>query len=146
MAALCSDLLKKPLDDTEIAKKVIANGGYDMHEVSVQDVIGFLNGDFSHCDREVCLWAFAETMYMYKYTDSAEELCCGIFTLIVLCILSRQNKDDFFNNFGKMIEMYNFFREKLEDISDLSIVLFYLCFSEQPQYPEMVFCHFGKLK
>jgi len=109
MECVSLSLTDKPLDFYAFSRRVIFNGGYDMHEISVEDIVHLYNEEFSECDRDEVLWAFAETIDIYKFApETPEDLCCGIFTLIILCRISAQDKDDYLNNYDKIIEMFYF--------------------------------------
>ena len=127
---------KKELDYKKFAEHIISYGGIEMENVSPIDIFNLFEENFSN-NREELLYAFSEVMYSYKFADSADELCYGIFSLIVLCRLSSKNKDDFYTDFDKMIEMYYFFHTKIDD--ELSIALFHLCFVETPRYDEIIY-------
>ena len=136
MECVSLSLTGKPLDLPAFSRRVLDNGGYDMHEISVEDIVHLYNEEFSNCDRDEVLWAFAETIDRYKFApETPEDICCGIFTLIVLSRVSAQNKDDYLNNYDKIIEMFYFFHQRIE--SGISMLLFSMCFPDPPEYPEI---------
>ena len=126
---------KGEFDCNHLANRIIHNGGIDMEPFSPSVILDLFEEKFPK-HKDDLLWSFSETIDMYKYSESADDLCCGIFSLIVLCKLCSQDKDEYYNHFEKMIEMYYFFYSKIN--SSLSVVLFNLCFSEQPQFPEIL--------
>ena len=137
MECVSLSLTGKPLDFCAFSRRVLDNGGYDMHEISVGDIANLYNEEFSNCNRDEVLWAFAETIDIYKFApETPEDLCCGIFTLIVLSRISAQDKGDYLNNYDKIIEMFCFFHARIE--SDISMLLFSMCFQDPPEYPEFV--------
>ena len=145
MECVSLSLTDKPLDFDSFAERVLFNGGYDMHEISAEDIANLYNEEFSRCNRDEVLWAFAETIGIYKFApETPEDLCCGIFTLIVLCRISVQDKDDYLNNYDKIIEMFYFFHTKIE--SGISMLLFSMCFPNPPDYPEFAACWLNKSK
>ena len=66
MECVSLSLTGKPLDFCAFSRRVLDNGGYDMHEISVGDIANLYNEEFSNCNRDEVLWAFAETINMYK--------------------------------------------------------------------------------
>ena len=143
MDCISQAITGKPLDAEPFARQVLCNGGYDMHEISVADVKNLLDGKFDLCDREKVLWAFNETVNFYQYAaDTPEDLCSGIFTLIVLCRVAAQDKEDFSDHFNKIIEMYYFFHQRIDE--SLAILLFSICFANLPEYPEIVAHYLGR--
>ena len=145
MECVSLSLTGKPLDLPTFFRRVLDNGGYDMHEISVEDIVHLYNEEFSNCDRDEVLWAFAETIDIYKFVpETPEDICCGIFTLIVLSLVSAQNKDDYLNNYDKIIEMFYFFHQRIE--SGISMLLFSMCFPNPPEYPEIASGRLEKAK
>lgn len=126
MEYLFKKIAKEQIPLQVFADMVLMNGGEDMIDVSKQDIIDLYNGTFIGTLNKI-QWAFSETMYSYLYSDNTpNDLCCGIFSLIVLCQTSSQTPVDFFDKFDKIIEMYCFFKKKIEE--DIAMRLFYMCF------------------
>ena len=145
MECVSLSLTGKSLELPAFSQSVIDNGGYDMHEISVEDIVHLDDEEFSDCDRDEVLWAFAETIDIYKFApETPEDICCGIFTLIVLSLISAQNKDDYLNNYDKIIEMFYFFHQRIE--SGISMLLFSMCFPNPPEYPEIASGRLEKAK
>ena len=135
MRTLSWAIEKKELNCSLFANRIVHNGGVDMESVSPNMILDLFEEKYPKCKDDL-LWSFSETINMYEYSTSGDDLCCGIFSLIVLCKLCSQDKDEYYAHFDKMIRMFYFFYSQID--TSLAVVLFNLCFSEQPQFPEVL--------
>lgn len=125
MASVYLKITGKTINKPDFAQMILTNGGHDMSALSLEDIIALYDEKFSGENEEVT-WAFDETMYFYHYTDSPEDLCCAIFTLVILCDAASKDERDFFTQFNKIITTYNWIYQRIKE--ETALELFYMYF------------------
>ena len=59
---------------------------------------------------EMILHSLSNVLEIYQLADSVDELCCGMFTFIILCQICIPDEKNYYEHFNQLIDMFFFLR------------------------------------
>ena len=121
----------KPIAKTEVksfSSSIIHDGVSGMSGISPQTVKQLYEGSFRG-DWKMILHSCSKALETYQLADSVDELCCGMFTLVILCQICIPDETLFYEHFNQIIDMYYCFCEKIDSLAARR--LFRLCLVER---------------